>query len=418
MIIAKKHIQVFEHQSLWINRGEEKLSSTQLFALQKFYGEKGVPYYSLIHNGIKFTSYVGVIQVGDTTIEILPKADKSEDKNKWKEVLLGMLNAVGVFKIHAPSSSALKLRNHSLLDLYFELFVKETELLVHQGLAKKYRKTEGNKTALKGNLQFAKQIQKNLVHKERFYVNHTIYDADHTLHQILYKALKLLNRINSNVALSSRLSSLLLDFPEMPDIAVNDALFERLNFNRKTERYRNAIEIARLLLLNYHPDLSNGQNNVLALMFDMNQLWEEFVYVSIRKYKDSTMKVSAQTTKYFWKPENGNRSKMIPDIVIHQDNQCFVLDTKWKNLNGKNPSPEDLRQMYVYADYFEANKVSLIYPGEEFTISSGKYYDSNQPGDRECSVMSLKVNRDIREWQKEIYNNVMEWCKLTSAEQI
>ena len=119
-------------------------------------------------------------------------------------------------------------------------------------------------------------------------------------------------------------------------------------------------------MLNYHPDLSNGQNNVLALMFDMNLLWEQFVYVSLRKYKASNTTIAAQNTKNFWKPSSGNRSKMKPDIVLNKGKEdCVVLDTKWKNLNGYNPSPDDLRQMFVYMKYYGAKKVALIYPGTE-----------------------------------------------------
>ena len=82
-----------------------------------------------MHHGVKFNEYVGVIQIGKTIIEVLPKADKSGDENTWRNVLISMLRAVGVIDIHAPSSSDLQLRANSILDLYFELFVKELEYL-------------------------------------------------------------------------------------------------------------------------------------------------------------------------------------------------------------------------------------------------------------------------------------------------
>jgi len=408
-----KHITVFEHENLRSDRGDKRLLPNQLEALQLFYGE-GVPYYSLIHHGVKFNEYVGVIQIGDTVIEILPKADKNSDVGRWRNVLISMLHAVGIFNIHAPSSSDLQLQTNSILDLYFELFIRELEYLFRRGLVKKYRRVEGNTSALKGSIHFAKHINLNVTHQERFYVKHCTYDKQHDIHAILYKALKLLKNINTNTQLNSRIGALLLDFPDQQDIKTTEYTFERISLDRKTEPYKNALEIARLILLNYHPDVRKGNNNVLALMFDMNMLWEQFVYVSLRNFKSNDITIAAQQIKNFWKPNVGGSSKIKPDIVLNRNtSKCIVLDTKWKNLNGYNPSPEDLRQMFVYMKYYQAKRVALVYPGEESRNQSGKYYDhyaldANLLSNNECGVISIEVETDIKKWQKSIFETIIK----------
>lgn len=419
MIPSNNHITVFEHEILRIDRGVQRLTNSELKALELLHGERGVPYYSLIHNGVRFNEYVGVIQIGKTVIEVLPKADQANsndesDKRTWRNVLIGMLNAVGIFDIYAPSNSNLRLRPNSILDLYFELFIKEIEYLLHIGLVKKYRKKEGNSTSLKGSIQFAKQISQNLVHQERFYVRYTTYDKEHDIHAVLYKTLKLLTYLNTNVQLSSRLAGLLLDFPELYDIKVTESVFGNIVLNRKTEQYKNSLDIAKLILLNYHPDIIQGANNVLAIMFDMNVLWEQFVYISLRKNKFSSMSIDAQHSKNFWKPRLGYHSKLKPDIVINKGTEgCVVLDTKWKNLNGHNPSPEDLRQMFAYMKYYNAKKVALIYPGSENKNQSGLYYDhlsedSKSLSNEECCVISIGVENDTKTWQ----NRIWEFIKV------
>ncbi|MDJ1493681.1 restriction endonuclease [Cytophagaceae bacterium DM2B3-1] len=405
---SSHRITVYEHQALYVGRGEPSLTQKQLEALQSFHGE-GLPYYSLIHNGVKFCEYVGVLQIGNTVIEILPKADKatgnsSTEATKWRDLLIGMLRAVGGFKIESPSHSSLRIRHNSILDLYVALFLTEAETLLHQGLTKQYRQTEGNSTSLKGSLQFGKHLQQNLTHQERFYVRHNIYDKIHSLNQVLHKTLRLLNRINTNADLHSRIGALLLNFPEMPDVAVSDAFFERITYTRKTESYRTAIEIARLLLLNYHPDVRKGQNYVLALLFNMNLLWEQFVLASLKKHKPEDITLDSQVKRDFWKPERGNKSQLRPDIVINADKMyCLVLDTKWKNRNGYSPQSDDLQQMYAYLSYYNADRAILIYPGNTNEMQEGTFYDTQgKLSDKTCSLISIPINPDISEWQKSI----------------
>lgn len=414
-----KHIIVYEHQSLKLESPNNKsgLSPELLQQFEKFCGD-GVPYFSLIRNGVQFKEYVGAIQIGDTLIEVLPKADKNaNDDNKytWRNVLLDMLRVVHGFEVKAPSESSLALKSNSVLDLYFEMFVQEVERLLHKGLAKKYRKTEGNLTALKGSLMFSKQISKNLVHQERFYTKYTAYDTEHLLHIILYKTIILLKRINTSPKLLNRINSLVLNFPEsdnhrMPSQKINEATFEKIKLNRKTQDYSKALSIAKLLLLNYHPDLNKGNKHVLALMFDMNLLWEQFVLVSLKKSK--SFKVTGQNSKGFWKPQNGRTRTIRPDIKLLNDKGTFILDTKWKIVHTK-PSIEDVRQMYAYHHYFAAEKVALLYPGEHDYIS-GNFMEIDKQSinaKQECGLMFVRSRELINDWQQAIVNQVEKWTE-------
>lgn len=412
-----KHIIVYEHHSLKLESPNNKsgLSPDLLQQFEKFYGD-GVPYFSLIRNGVQFNEHVGAIQIGDTLIEVLPKADKNANENNkyiWRNVLLDMLRVVHGFEVKAPSESSLALKSNSVLDLYFEMFVQEVERLLHKGLAKKYRKTEGNLTALKGSLMFSKQISKNLVHQERFYTKYTTYDTEHLLHIILYKTILLLKRINTSPKLLNRINSLVLNFPEsdgyrMPNQKITEATFEKIKLNRKTQDYSKALSIAKLLLLNYHPDLNKGNKHVLALMFDMNLLWEQFVLVSLKTSK--SFKVTGQNSKGFWRPQNGRTRTIRPDIKLLNDKGTFILDTKWKIVHTK-PSIEDVRQMYAYHHYFVAEKVALLYPGEHDYIS-GNFMEIDKQSinaKQECGLMFVRSDTKVSKWQEAIVQQVEKW---------
>lgn len=400
-------ITVFEHEKLVFNLKDEK-ERQLLEALEVYHGNQ-TPFFKLIRHGVQFNEYVGIIQIGKTTIEVLPKADKSGEK-KWRKLLIGMIQTVWGFDVKSTGSSSLKLKSNSILELYFELFLSEVEYLLHRGLIKRYRKNEGNQSSLKGALQFSKHISQNLVHKERFYVKYSQYSNEHTIHEVLFKTIKLLAHINSNPLLKGRIGALRLNFPEMKEIKVNESTFDKIVFDRKNQHYQTALEIAKLLLLNYHPDVSKGRNDVLALMFDMNSLWEQFILVTLKR-KLKSHHVSAQVTKSFWKPISGYSSKMRPDIILKckESQENYVLDTKWKNLNGYNPSPEDLRQMYVYHRFYQAKKVALVYPSDQHSIQKGNYFSSEnhlEMSDKECSIMQIATASDIKVWQEEIVNRI------------
>jgi 5-methylcytosine-specific restriction enzyme subunit McrC len=308
----------------------------------------------------------------------------------------------------------LKIKSNTILDLYFELFIKEVEYLFRVGLIKQYRKKEGNNTALKGNIIFSKHLQKNLVHQEQFYTRFTTYDVIHPLNQILFKTLLLLKQINPTPSLNSRIGALLLNFPEVPDINVSDASFNKIIFNRKSYSYKKAIEIAKMILLQYYPDVDKGKNDVLALMFDMNKLWEQFVYVSLKNHKPTSFSIKAQISKNFWRPIGGRKTTMKPDIVLDNGNdEFYVLDTKWKNLNNYNPSPDDLRQLYVYHHYFKAKKVALVYPGD-FEERNGLYFEPDgNLSNKICSILPIGGNKNINAWQSEIYEKVINWTDVS-----
>lgn len=367
-----KPLQVFEHHILPIDENNG-LKKSHWEALWWYNEQHGGRFFTLTPKGVKFNQFVGVIQVGNITIEILPKISKVAEKGdeaKWQKVLIDMLRECRWMQVYAHDKASLRFKPNSILEAYLELFLIECEQLLREGLVKKYRLVENNCNALKGKLLFQKQIQINSVHKERFYTRHQVFDRENVFNQILLKALKLIPNISQSPFLKDKVYNLLIAFPELADKAVNQETFQNLVYDRKTTRYKNAIEIAAMLLLNYRPDISNGQNHVLAILFDMNDLWEEYIYRQLYKSKPPGWVISPQNSKPFWKLKEGNSSKSVrPDIVIHNKlrDTKIILDTKWKIPNNNIPSDEDLKQMFVYNEYWTSQNALLVYPNASYS---------------------------------------------------
>lgn len=352
-----KTISVFEHQRLYV--GENGFKQTHLNALLKLNEYHEGNYFEPLAKGIKFNQYVGVIQVDGLTIEIHPKADKDDDDKKWKGILLKMLQACGKLKAKSAGAAHVKRQNLNLLEVYFEMYLQEVEGLIRKGLIKTYRKQTKNTKALKGKLEFAGHIKNNVVHKERFYTTHQIYDTNHILHQVLYCALNIVDQLTKGTRLYDFSKRVLLNFPKVTDKKITASQLNNLTLNRKSAAYHDALEIARLIILNYSPDISSGKEKMLSLLFDMNQLWETYILKQLQKACQNTnIEVSGQESKSFW----GSNS-LKPDVVIRTKGKTYIIDTKWKRPKNSTASIADLRQMYTYCRFWDAEKALLLYPG-------------------------------------------------------
>jgi 5-methylcytosine-specific restriction enzyme subunit McrC len=381
-------IKVFEYEYLEIDG--EKFQRHHWKALANFNAKNSNKYFTLYPDGIKFSQYVGVIQAGNLTIEILPKSDKEDkDSNKWQKVLLKILKECRFIKIDHPEQAYLKLHTSSILDAYLSLFIDEIAKLLHLGLIKKYHEVERNSLALKGKLLLQKHLTKNIVHKERFYVQYSVYDREHIIHQILLKTLKLVAKVSNNTVIHGKANRLLLEFPEMKSIEfVNDQTFKKIILNRKTKVYQQSLLISKMLLLNYRPGITSGEESVLAMLFDMNKLWEEYVYRQLLKLNTS-WDISRQNNIEFWQPSNQTAKHIRPDIIIsNHPRGRLTIDTKWKVIEDEYPADDDLKQMFAYAHYVESSFLVLLYPAKEKEKYEGCFMKEHALG----SIQKEKVN--------------------------
>ncbi|WP_452233056.1 McrC family protein [Lacinutrix sp. MEBiC02595] len=408
----KNLIQVFEYQKLRFT-DDNGFTESHFKSLVKFNEEGNNKYFKTIYNGIQFVSYVGVIQIGGLTIEILPKADKNnetsqQEKDTWQSVLLHMLKVCKKIQVETVSETQLKKRYHSILEAYFTMYLEEVEQLIKRGLIKKYRRTQTNQLALKGKLLFAQNLQKNTVHKERFYCEHQVYDKDHLIHQILLKGLQVLDSFD-NSHLSDKTNKLLYQFDAVKRIEISAKHFKKVSLNRKSQPYERALNIAKMLILNYSPNISFGQDNMLTLLFDMNVLWEEYIFRILNKHKPENFQVSFQNSDTFWEHKS-----IRPDIVIsNAEDENFIIDTKWKIVESSNPSDSDLKQMFAYNLHWNSTRSMLLYPQVNQQDSVFGNYTYTHPGinENQCklgfvSVLDDNNIKDSKVLSEEIFKKI------------
>ena len=127
---------------------------------------------------------------------------------------------------------------------------------------------------------------------------------------------------------------------------------------------------------------------MLSLLFDMNQLWEEYILKQVKKYAQKhqpDFNVTGQDSKKFL----GVKLRFVRIIVISNDEDTFIIDTKWKRPRDKGAKISDLRQMYAYNKFWNAKRAMLLYPGHSDGEVFSSFYDgegNNLNADNQCML--------------------------------
>lgn len=387
-------VQVFEHQRLSVGercrttRGKDIVFSSAHFeALTRYADRHRPPPFEIRHRAVLFRQYVGVIQAGALTLEILPKVDREahginikEESLLWRNVLVQLLNLCPQLGVREVQHAELGTEPTDLLDLYVTRFLCEVARLMREGLARRYHTEESNRTAFCGRLLVAENIRQNLAHRERVYVATHELSTDRLENRILHYALRVLTDLRLQNPLGERARRLLLDFPLVQQLPVTLEDFARIVSGRHTDRYADALALARLILMHYSPAPRSGGEDTLALLIDMNRLFQNFVLAILRRVAPAGWHIDGRASADFWPAEEARPKRLLPDIVItHDGKPAIVLDTKWKMPDTRAPTDADLRQVFAYGEFFGVPRAALLYPAGNYpaTARGGHFLHRN-----------------------------------------
>lgn len=381
-------IRVYEHAILRVGskQGGSCFTQNHLEQLVQLEARHGQKYFSLVQRGVRFKQYVGAIGLGNLTIEILPKLESEEEG--WQKVLLDLLKINQFGSWEGISEANLGLHPSSMLDIYVQIFLQAIEKALLRGLSKAYRTEELNGRFLQGRLLVARQIQHNHIRKDRFFVNRQDYDYDHPFNQMMLAALAVIGSQSLQLQLQQRCQQYISLFHSF-GVRLNYAFdFEKIRHQLFEAEDIKVFELCQMILEHAQPDVRSGSFGILALLFDMNALFEGYIYHSLASFRKEGVHVRRQEVRPFWQ-----KQWIRPDIVLDLEGQRFVLDTKWKRLSGSQPSAADLKQVFVYARYFGAQHAILLYPSQNKEDLLGLSYHPTPKEDHPvtCSLLFAEV---------------------------
>ena len=306
---------------------------------------------------IQARNYVGVLQTkSGLTIEILPKIADKNDAERSKAVFIKMLKTLKNFPFKSSNLASLKTQNLPLLEIFISMFLCELEALVKKGIKSDYVALEENLNFLKGKLNINEQIKRNSIHKERFYVGYSEFLSDIKINRIIKTTLKFLYKKSNSSKNQQKIRELLFIFDEVSECENYKNFFAKLVINRQIRHYEQTLLWCKIFLLNNSFTPHKGDDLALALLFDMNALFESYVGNFIKKKFSGT--ILQHSEKHL--VEEPKSFKLRPDIFLKGK---FIADTKWKIVSSRDDiSQADLYQLYAYGKKHECDKLHLIYP--------------------------------------------------------
>jgi len=379
-----KPLTLFEHECktfAWTDRDlallERLSASTQTDVLK-----------ATIRNGkraIQAMQHVGVVRLGNRTIQVLPKIYQSREAGsteaKTKEAtanLLRMLAYAAELPVREHELAPLMRQTNNWFEILTRLFATHLRKEWQRGAYRNYEVVEEVSPVLKGKWRINEQL-KRLERRHVFSVAYDEFTADNELNQIFRFVVERLWKLTCDHDNQLMLTELREWMDEVRLIGhvsacdANDSQLTRLN-----ERYRPLLNLARVFLDNGALQMAAGDLSTFAFVFDMNQLFERFIASFIHRYAAQILSNELKACDFL--PQSRGASLHLarrdgkkafqtrPDIAFRSGSEKFplIIDTKYKRLVERDTklgvSQSDFYQMHAYAHRYSCRRVILLYP--------------------------------------------------------
>ncbi|MDE0110201.1 MAG: McrC family protein [Bryobacterales bacterium] len=314
---------------------------------------------------------VGVLTVPGCSIEILPKIG-GEEHGAVRRALVHMLAVAWGVPIADSEAALLGTQRQDLLEILVRLFADTLYSAVRRGLPHRYRLREETLPLLRGKLDMRRQLASHAFRSDRLACTFDELSVDTPLNRVLKSAVVRLASATRSSVNSRRLSELSARFEFVGDSL--DPLRERVRLDRTNRAFHRLHNLARLFLAGDWQSTTTGGSEGIALLFPMNDLFEEFVGRSMLVALAPRSVLLQHRGHYALTGQHSDLFALRPDIVVDDD---ILIDTKWKELNPHESTvgvdQADVYQMLAYARAYEAQRVVLLYPWHEGLANPGIY---------------------------------------------
>ena len=334
-------------------------------------------------HGIKTKSWVGVIKYKNLHLEILPKlisADVNND-NKISEDERSIILKNLIFMLSYTKKLDIKTNDNAKLatekNPFIEILIREFASSLFESLKrltpKRYVREEENLNYLKGKIKFSENIRYNCTNQAKFYCEYDEFSENNLLNQLFLFVSTCLYNISNNSYNKKTLKFIINYYSDIFFVRFDKFKVREIKLTRNQELFKKPFKLAKMFVEQTSVDLSKNKFENITLVWDMNKLFEEFVYEILKR--QTSLSVSAQKGKRLLKNVDSKIRNTYVDILITKP-QKIVVDTKYKELQSiQDFDNKDAFQVITYCLLHNTNKAVLIYP--KFDDDINKNYELN-----------------------------------------
>ncbi|MCR4880749.1 MAG: McrC family protein [bacterium] len=323
------------------------------------------------HNGIETTSWVGVIKYKNTHFQILPKLICNDEDNKENILknLIFMLSFTKKLDIRTSTETKLSSAKNPFIEILIREYAKSLFECLKRLTPKKYVREEDNLNYLKGKIKFTENIRNNCSNQAKFYCEYDEFSENNILNQLFLFVSSCLYNISNDSYNKKTLKFIINYYADIRLIRFDKYKADKIKLSRNQELFRKSFNLAKMFVEKTSVDLSKNKFENITLIWDMNKLFEEFVFeIMKRNETESEWEITAQKGKRLLEGDENKKRNTYVDIYAERKDQKIIIDTKYKEFkNTDDFSNADVFQVSTYCLLHKANHAILLYPrwGEE-----------------------------------------------------
>jgi 5-methylcytosine-specific restriction enzyme subunit McrC len=304
-------------------------------------------------------SCIGAVTAGHLALEIAPKLS-------IERVLFLVSHSLGLAK-WGPEPFQLATPD-SLVEALVPVFAHHLERALRRGVLQGYRTEEDSLMTVRGRIRFDDQVRRRFGIVLPVEVRFDEFSEDILENRLLKSALSVLGglRLRSDTSRQTlRRFNHALELVAAP--AFDSQNVPAVIYTPLNEHYRGAVEWARLILRFASVESRHGEALGTAVMFDMNDVFEDFVRTALRERLNVSVGEfpdGRHCRSLFL--DAAHRVSLEPDLSWWMGARCrFVGDVKYKVVNVAGIKHPDLYQLLAYTTASGLTNGLLVYAAGE-----------------------------------------------------